>query len=105
LNKKLSQKLVITCEAGKKLRYRWFPGKKVKTHSWEVTPMDGIIKKPSVLEFTVSLTVYSTMELREMLTLDVDGVGRFFFFMKLQVGFFALSSVRVRSLSLSSRHC
>eukprot|EP00007_Cunea_sp_BSH-02190019_P005234 CAMPEP_0174243574 /NCGR_PEP_ID=MMETSP0417-20130205/32165_1 /TAXON_ID=242541 /ORGANISM="Mayorella sp, Strain BSH-02190019" /LENGTH=489 /DNA_ID=CAMNT_0015323115 /DNA_START=5 /DNA_END=1471 /DNA_ORIENTATION=- len=84
LNKTLTQKLSMTCEAGKKLRYRWFPGKKVKTHFWEVSPMDGIIKKPGELEFTVSLTVYSTMELREMLTLDIDGVGRFFFFIKLQ---------------------
>jgi RhoGAP domain len=87
LNKTMRDSVTLTMVQsahGSRLRYRWHPPKHLKSHQVRIEPMEGVMKKGAPVRFTFSLDVATTLLLEEVLVLELDGIGQFYFVIELQ---------------------
>jgi len=60
------------------------PGKPVKTHQITISPLTGVVKKKAAVAVEVTLTVRTTLNLRQVICLDIEGLGRYFLMIRLE---------------------
>lgn len=75
-------KVRIACTGGKG-RFTWRRPRIFKTHHIVIEPLQGVLKKGAAVDVSFTLLVNTTFTLEDVLILEIEGLGRFFFVLNL----------------------
>eukprot|EP01103_Thecamoeba_quadrilineata_P019517 TRINITY_DN7938_c0_g1_i1.p1 TRINITY_DN7938_c0_g1~~TRINITY_DN7938_c0_g1_i1.p1 ORF type:complete len:479 (+),score=84.73 TRINITY_DN7938_c0_g1_i1:32-1468(+) len=78
LNRNLVDRLMITCKSGTKAQFHFLPGKPLKTHTLTFSVTSSVVKKKNPVFVDINLIIKTTLLLRQVICVDVEGVGRYF---------------------------
>mmetsp|Transcript_8534 Transcript_8534/g.35591 ORF Transcript_8534/g.35591 Transcript_8534/m.35591 type:complete len:442 (-) Transcript_8534:36-1361(-) len=84
LKEDMQDEVTVSLKAGKSCRFHVVLPPPNPTYSLSVTPDAGQIKKKADVVLQVTLNIKSTILLEDCITLEVPGVGRYFFVIRLQ---------------------
>eukprot|EP00339_Tiarina_fusa_P005784 CAMPEP_0117004590 /NCGR_PEP_ID=MMETSP0472-20121206/5504_1 /TAXON_ID=693140 ORGANISM="Tiarina fusus, Strain LIS" /NCGR_SAMPLE_ID=MMETSP0472 /ASSEMBLY_ACC=CAM_ASM_000603 /LENGTH=266 /DNA_ID=CAMNT_0004705579 /DNA_START=432 /DNA_END=1232 /DNA_ORIENTATION=- len=79
----MTSEIVVNLKAGKG-RFYWVVPDPDPAYLLELTPLSGTFKKKGEQRFAITINFNSSVHLNEIITLEVPGVGRFFFLVRLE---------------------
>jgi len=83
LNTPVTDVIEFHCSQGK-APFRFFRPKQMKSHQIRIEPIEGVFKKNHTLSVHFTLEVSTTLQLEEVIAMEIEGVGKQFFLINLR---------------------